>query len=91
LPDHPASMAETAEVSYWTAVPARRRGVATAALRAVTAWAFGSFSSAVPITTAGWSGFPGDAAEGVYFGSEAGGGGIGSPARAGDDAGFFEV
>jgi RimJ/RimL family protein N-acetyltransferase len=34
-----------AEISYWTAVSARGRGVASAALQAVTAWAFGSFGA----------------------------------------------
>jgi RimJ/RimL family protein N-acetyltransferase len=36
--------AGTAEVSYWTAVTARGHGVATAALRAVTTWAFDHYS-----------------------------------------------
>jgi len=38
---------ETAEISYWTAGPARGRGVAPAAVRAVTAWAFDSFGPAM--------------------------------------------
>jgi RimJ/RimL family protein N-acetyltransferase len=37
---------ETAEISYWTAVQSRGRGVAPAAVRAVTAWAFDAFSAA---------------------------------------------
>ena len=36
---------ETAEISYWTAVRSRGRGVAPAAVRAVTAWAFGTFNA----------------------------------------------
>jgi len=35
---------ETAEIGYWTAVAARGRGVAPAAVRAVTDWVFGAFS-----------------------------------------------
>jgi RimJ/RimL family protein N-acetyltransferase len=34
-----------AEISYWTAAGARGRGIASAALQAVTAWAFGSFAA----------------------------------------------
>jgi len=37
---------ETAEIGYWTAVAARGRGVAPAAVKAVTDWAFGAFSGA---------------------------------------------
>ena len=37
---------ETAEIGYWTAVAARGRGVAPAAVRAVTDWAFGAFAGA---------------------------------------------
>ena len=37
---------ETAEISYWTAVRSRGRGVAPAAVRVVTAWAFDAFSAA---------------------------------------------
>jgi RimJ/RimL family protein N-acetyltransferase len=37
---------ETAEISYWTAVQSRGQGVAPAAVRAVTAWAFDTFSAA---------------------------------------------
>jgi RimJ/RimL family protein N-acetyltransferase len=36
---------KVAEISYWTAVSARGRGIASAALQAVTAWAFGSFGA----------------------------------------------
>jgi RimJ/RimL family protein N-acetyltransferase len=36
---------DTAEISYWTAARARSRGVACAAVGAVTGWAFGSFSA----------------------------------------------
>ncbi|KJS59228.1 GNAT family N-acetyltransferase [Streptomyces rubellomurinus] len=35
---------ETAEVGYWTAAPARGRGVAPRAVEAVTAWAFEAFA-----------------------------------------------
>jgi len=35
--------AATAEVGYWTAAAARGRGVASAALRGLTAWAFDSY------------------------------------------------
>jgi RimJ/RimL family protein N-acetyltransferase len=35
---------ETAEIGYWTAVSARGRGVAPAAVRAVTGWVFGAFA-----------------------------------------------
>lgn len=37
------SQSESAEVSYWTAVSARGRGIASAALRAVTDWAIDRF------------------------------------------------
>jgi RimJ/RimL family protein N-acetyltransferase len=37
---------ETGEIGYWTAVEARGRGVAPAAVRAVTAWAFETFGPA---------------------------------------------
>jgi RimJ/RimL family protein N-acetyltransferase len=37
---------ETGEIGYWTAVGARGRGVAPAAVRAVTAWAFETFGPA---------------------------------------------
>jgi RimJ/RimL family protein N-acetyltransferase len=36
---------ERDEISYWTAAAARGRGIAPAAVRAVTAWAFGSFGA----------------------------------------------
>jgi RimJ/RimL family protein N-acetyltransferase len=36
---------ETAEIGYWTAVPARGQGVASAAVRAVTGWAAASFGA----------------------------------------------
>jgi RimJ/RimL family protein N-acetyltransferase len=36
---------ETAEIGYWTAVAARGRGVAPAAVRAVTAWVFAAFAA----------------------------------------------
>jgi RimJ/RimL family protein N-acetyltransferase len=39
------SKADMAEVRYWTAAGARSRGVASAALQAVTMWAFDSFSA----------------------------------------------
>jgi RimJ/RimL family protein N-acetyltransferase len=39
------SESESAEVSYWTAVSARGRGIASAALQAVTHWALESFSA----------------------------------------------
>ena len=35
---------ETAEIGYWTAVAARGRGVAPAAVRAVTGWVFEAFA-----------------------------------------------
>ena len=35
---------KTAEIGYWTAVAARGRGIAPAAVRAVTAWAFDAFT-----------------------------------------------
>jgi RimJ/RimL family protein N-acetyltransferase len=37
---------ETAEIGYWTAVAARGRGIAPAALRAVTDWVFNAFAGA---------------------------------------------
>ena len=37
---------ETAEIGYWTAVAARGRGVAPAAVRAVTDWVFDAFGAA---------------------------------------------
>ena len=37
---------ETAEIGYWTAVAARGRGIAPAAVRAVTDWAFDAFAGA---------------------------------------------
>jgi RimJ/RimL family protein N-acetyltransferase len=37
---------ETAEIGYWTAVAARGRGIAPAAVRAVTDWVFGAFAGA---------------------------------------------
>jgi RimJ/RimL family protein N-acetyltransferase len=37
---------ETAEIGYWTAVAARGRGIAPAAVRAVTDWVFDTFASA---------------------------------------------
>lgn len=37
---------ETAEVGYWTAVAARGRGIAPAAVRAVTEWVFDVFAGA---------------------------------------------
>jgi len=37
---------ETAEIGYWTAVAARGRGVAPAAVRAVTGWVFDAFAEA---------------------------------------------
>jgi RimJ/RimL family protein N-acetyltransferase len=36
---------ERGEISYWTAADARGRGIAPAAVRAVTAWAFSSFGA----------------------------------------------
>jgi RimJ/RimL family protein N-acetyltransferase len=36
---------ERGEISYWTAAGARGRGIATAAVRAVTGWAFSSFGA----------------------------------------------
>lgn len=36
---------ERAEISYWTAADARGRGIAPAAVRAVTDWAFSSFGA----------------------------------------------
>ena len=41
----PVEQGKVAEISYWTAVSARGRGIASAALQAVTAWAFGSFGA----------------------------------------------
>jgi RimJ/RimL family protein N-acetyltransferase len=37
---------ETAEIGYWTAVAARGRGIAPAAVRAVTDWVFDAFARA---------------------------------------------
>jgi RimJ/RimL family protein N-acetyltransferase len=37
---------ETAEIGYWTAMAARGRGVAPAAVRAVTGWVFDAFAGA---------------------------------------------
>jgi RimJ/RimL family protein N-acetyltransferase len=37
---------ETAEIGYWTAVAARGRGIAPAAVRAVTIWVFDTFAGA---------------------------------------------
>jgi RimJ/RimL family protein N-acetyltransferase len=37
---------ETAEIGYWTAVSARGRGIAPAAVRAVTDWVFDAFAGA---------------------------------------------
>jgi len=37
---------ETAEIGYWTAVAARGRGIAPAAVRAVTSWVFDAFDGA---------------------------------------------
>ena len=37
---------ETAEIGYWTAVAARGRGIAPAAVRAVTDWVFDAFGRA---------------------------------------------
>ena len=37
---------ETAEIGYWTAVAARGRGIAPAAVRAVTGWVFDTFAGA---------------------------------------------
>jgi RimJ/RimL family protein N-acetyltransferase len=37
---------ETAEIGYWTAVAARGRGIAPAAVRAVTGWVFDAFGGA---------------------------------------------
>ena len=37
---------ETAEIGYWTAVAARGRGIAPAAVRAVTDWGFDAFAGA---------------------------------------------
>jgi RimJ/RimL family protein N-acetyltransferase len=37
---------ETAEIGYWTAVAAGGRGIAPAAVRAVTAWVFDAFAGA---------------------------------------------
>ncbi|MET9465992.1 GNAT family N-acetyltransferase [Streptomyces sp. NPDC006544] len=38
----------SAEAGYWTAAPARGRGVATRALEAVAAWAFAAFPAEAP-------------------------------------------
>lgn len=40
----PAPGSETAEVGYWTAAPARGRGIAPQALDALTDWAFAAFA-----------------------------------------------
>jgi RimJ/RimL family protein N-acetyltransferase len=37
---------ETAEIGYWTALAARGRGIAPAAVRAVTGWVFDAFAGA---------------------------------------------
>jgi RimJ/RimL family protein N-acetyltransferase len=37
---------ETAEIGYWTAVAARGRGIAPAAVKAVTGWVFDAFAGA---------------------------------------------
>jgi RimJ/RimL family protein N-acetyltransferase len=42
----PAYERETAEIGYWTAVAARGRGIAPAAVRAVTDWVFDAFAGA---------------------------------------------
>jgi RimJ/RimL family protein N-acetyltransferase len=42
----PVGVKETAEIGFWTASGSRGRGVAPAAVQAVTAWAFGSLGSA---------------------------------------------
>ncbi len=39
-PGGPVGHRETAEIGYWTAVPARGLGIAPAVVRAVTTWAF---------------------------------------------------
>jgi RimJ/RimL family protein N-acetyltransferase len=39
----PVGIGEQGEISYWTAADARGRGIAPAAVRAVTGWAFRSF------------------------------------------------
>jgi RimJ/RimL family protein N-acetyltransferase len=44
-PRNQVGQEETAEISYWTAVESRGRGVAPTAVRAVTEWAFGTFSA----------------------------------------------
>ena len=38
---------ETAEIGYWTAVAARGRGIAPAAVRAVTDWVFDAFAGTI--------------------------------------------
>ncbi|MGW1884477.1 GNAT family N-acetyltransferase [Streptomyces sp. NPDC001970] len=40
-----SSACSSAEVGYWTAAPARGRGVAPRALEALTVWAFGAFAA----------------------------------------------
>lgn len=42
---------ETAEIGYWTAVAARGRGIAPAAVRAVTCWVFGAFAGTRLLTS----------------------------------------
>lgn len=42
-PDTVVARCGVGEISYWTAASARRRGIASAAVDAVTGWAFGSF------------------------------------------------
>ncbi|MFE7530609.1 GNAT family N-acetyltransferase [Kitasatospora sp. NPDC057542] len=41
---YPAPGGESAEVGYWTAAPARGRGVAPRAVEALTRWAFATFA-----------------------------------------------
>ncbi|MEU1370985.1 GNAT family N-acetyltransferase [Streptomyces sp. NPDC005803] len=41
---HPAPGSGSAEVGYWTAAPARGRGIAPRALEALTDWAFAAFA-----------------------------------------------
>src|SRR3984957_6717996 len=42
----PVGERKTAEIGYWTAVAARGRGIAPAAVRAVTDWVFDAFAGA---------------------------------------------